>query len=209
MALTLRSLALFASSATATPGEKVNHYTYATADTLATVLAAGYFNDARLKPLKIGDVILVSSGVGGTNDFAIVRVTAVPSSGNVTVAKDGGAAEGGDARAVVPTSDGLTTGLILATDTYISLASADANHFATLPAIADVPLGKRIVGKNGATACELRTPASSTTKINNGQADSNEAVIAANVSVFIEKTAADNWSVLTATGGAVACPTPD
>lgn len=207
MAFNKRNLALFASVPTGVANKTVNFYKYASTDALATILAAGYFNDVRDK-LKVNDVVDVVASADSTGDLVSVKVTAAPTSGDVTVAADI-PGEGAASRTIVPTADGLTTGLILATDNFITLASAGANDIATLPPIATVPLGKRYIGKNGATACELRTPASSTTKINNGQADSNEAVVAANVSFFIEKTAADNWAFVTYVGGAVACPTPD
>ncbi|MBX3580071.1 MAG: hypothetical protein KF723_22945 [Rhizobiaceae bacterium] len=182
-------------------------FRHATIASMAAVLTAGYFNDWR-STLQPGDLVDVVSGLGGVPQKFTVLILTVPASGNVTIDVDSEIG-GGVSREIVPTADGLTTGLILATDRFITLASAGANDIATLPAIATVPIGHRIVGKNGGTACELRTPATSGTKINNGAADSNEAVIAANVSVFIEKTAADNWSVITATGGAIAAPTPD
>lgn len=208
MALNKRNLALFASVPTGVANKSINFYKYAIADALAVILAAGYFNDVRDK-LHVNDVIDIVASADGAADMVSVKVTAVPAAGSdVTVAADI-AGEGAASRTVVPTADGTGTGQILASDNFIALASAGANDIATLPAIATVPLGKRFIGKNGATACELRTPASSTTKINNGQADSNEALVAANVSFFIEKTAADNWAFVTYVGGAVACPTPD
>lgn len=207
MALNIRSLILAESAPYGSSGAYIGFFRYVTADSLATVLGTGYFNDARSK-LMAGGVIDVLCGAGGTAQAARLIVTSAPATGNVAVAVDGPDGEG-SARSVVPTADGLTTGLILATDTMLTVASANADHILTLPAIADVPLGKEIWGKNGGTACEMRTPASSTTKINNGQANSNEAVIAANVSFVAKKTAADNWALLTFTGGAVACPTPD
>jgi len=60
-------------------------YLYRTADTLAQVLATGYFNDARSR-LKKGDVIDVVFGVGGTPAYARLMAEDVPSSGNVVVA---------------------------------------------------------------------------------------------------------------------------
>lgn len=179
-----------------------------TEESPVAVEAADYFNAAakRLpKGSRIG-AVMSHAAVPVARDYVVV------SNDGATVVIGGetdGEALAAAARAVVPTANGLTTGLLLATDTNVSVASADANHIITLPAIATVPLGKAIWGKNGATACEMRTPAASTTKINNGQADANEAVIAANVSFFARKTAADNWAVLTMTGGAVAAPTPD
>lgn len=208
MALNLRSLVLRSSAPYGSSSGKVNFYVYSSADAAATLLAAGYFNDARTK-LAVNDVITAMCVASGVGDLVTIRVVSVPASGNVLVDLVSGDEVGGEARAVVPTSGGLTTGLLTATDTYIAVTSANADHIVTLPAIADVPLGKEIWGKNGGTAFEMRTPASSTTKINNGQADSNEAVVAANVSFMAKKTAADNWALLTFTGGAVACPTPD
>lgn len=208
MALNLRSLTLNASNPYGSSGAKVNFYSYATADAAATVLAPGYFNDARAK-LQVNDIIEAVCVASGVGDPVSIRVTTVPASGNVLTELKGSDEVGGTARAVVATVGGLTTGLILENDTFITVTTADANFIATLPAIANVPLGKEIWGKNGATAFEMRTPASSTTKINNTNADSLEAVVAANVSFMVKKTDVDNWALLTFTGGAVACPTPD
>lgn len=47
------------------PGNRVGLYSYATADTLATVAAANYFNSAAAI-LKVGDIICVTAGIGGT-----------------------------------------------------------------------------------------------------------------------------------------------
>ena len=55
-------------------------------------------------------------------------------------------------RAVVPTADGLTTGLILSTDVVVEATSANSAHLLTLPAIADVPLGWQVKIFLGATA---------------------------------------------------------
>ena len=80
----IRGLALFA-SAVVTPLKQVSWYTYATADANATMLTAGYFNDARAK-LKVNDVILCMSVANGTGVFNALTVTAAPATGNVTVA---------------------------------------------------------------------------------------------------------------------------
>jgi len=190
-----------------TTGGFIQLWGYADAASLAAVLAAGYFNDARAR-LQVNDLIDVVATAGGAGEAARLRVTAAPSSGNVLVTADP-AEEGGTAREVVPTADGLTTGLILSSDSYINVTSAGANDIITLPAIGDVPLGKEIWGKNGATACEMRTPATSNTPINGTDADSTEAVIAANVAFMVKKISATAWALLTLTGGAVAAPTPD
>jgi len=57
------------------------HYNGA-ADTVATVVAAGYFNDVR-GFLSVGDVILAV--VAANAAFRVLTVTAVPKAGNVTV----------------------------------------------------------------------------------------------------------------------------
>ena len=89
MSLNLRSLALFASApygAATAAASKVNFHVYATADAQATVLTAGYFNGARDK-LKVNDAIFCMSVAGGTGVLDALKVTAVPSSGDITVAK--------------------------------------------------------------------------------------------------------------------------
>ena len=57
------------------------HYE-ATADAVATVVAAGYFNDVR-DVLKVGDRIDVVAASGAA--FRVLTVTAAPATGNVTV----------------------------------------------------------------------------------------------------------------------------
>lgn len=88
MALNLRSLALVNSTPYGSAGKTVNWYNYATADAQATVIAAGYFNDARAK-LKVNDCIDVLTVADGVGDRLGLIVTAVPASGNVTVAVNG------------------------------------------------------------------------------------------------------------------------
>lgn len=187
----------------------LNRWAYADTDTLAAMLTAGYFNDLRARA-KVNDLMEITALADtAAGESVLIRFASVPASGNVLVVTEDDQASVGAARAVVPTADGLTTGLILASDQFLAIASAGANDIVTLPAIADVPLGKEIWFKNGATACEMRTPATSNTKINGTDGDSLEAVIAANVAGFVKKVAADEWALLTLTGAAVAAPTPD
>lgn len=56
---------------------------YVTPDALATVVAAGYFNDYRLQ-LAAGDVIEVVGALTGTPVYDSYVVTASPATGNVT-----------------------------------------------------------------------------------------------------------------------------
>lgn len=189
-------------------GKHRSIFFHATTQSAAVVLTAGYCNDFRTD-LQVNDLIDVVSQVETSGVPMRLKVTAVPAApGNVVVTTDV-ADEVASARAVVPTGDGLTTGLILASDDFIAVTSGGANDIVTLPPIADVPLGKEIWGQNGATACEMRTPATSNTTINNGDADANEAVLAANVAFMVKKVSATNWALLTMVGGAVAAPTPD
>jgi len=69
--------------------KKCNWYVYATTDADATVQAAGYFNDAR-DTLSVGDTIEAMTALAGTPERVVMRVTAVPTTGNVTVAVDAG-----------------------------------------------------------------------------------------------------------------------
>lgn len=60
------------------------HWDYnAGADTVATVTAAGYFNDVR-GMLRVGDRIDLTAAADTA--FRVLSVTAVPSTGDVTVA---------------------------------------------------------------------------------------------------------------------------
>ncbi|MER2536046.1 MAG: hypothetical protein ABTQ31_12870 [Rhizobiaceae bacterium] len=85
MAFNAGSLALYNSCPYGTAGKTINFYGYATADDAATVLTAGYFNEARAK-LKVNDSIDAMCVADGTGDRLGLKVTAVPASGNVTVA---------------------------------------------------------------------------------------------------------------------------
>jgi hypothetical protein len=74
------------------PGNRqVSWYNYATNDTAAEVVAANYFDKAR-DTVKVGDCVDAIIDVDGTIDRISFRFTAVPTSGNVTVAYDGDAA---------------------------------------------------------------------------------------------------------------------
>ncbi|MFG1300364.1 hypothetical protein V5F49_11275 [Xanthobacter sp. V3C-3] len=59
---------------------------YATNDDHATVAAAGYFNNARAF-IGIGDTVVASVSMGTTPQLREYIFTAVPASGNVTVAQ--------------------------------------------------------------------------------------------------------------------------
>lgn len=65
---------------------KLSERRYATNDAAAVVEAAGYFNDARAHLTK-GDVILAVMAVGSTPVLKLYVATAVPASGDVTIAR--------------------------------------------------------------------------------------------------------------------------
>jgi hypothetical protein len=85
MALALRSLVLEHSVPHTTDVAPVNWYKYATADAVATVIADGYFNNARDK-LRVNDVIDAMCVANGVGDRVSLKVLTVPASGNVTTA---------------------------------------------------------------------------------------------------------------------------
>ena len=68
-----------------TAARTIRWLTYATDDAKAVVIAAGYFNDAR-PDLSVGSIIdcVVNAAAGAA--YVKLRVTAVPATGNVTVA---------------------------------------------------------------------------------------------------------------------------
>lgn len=91
MALSLKSLsrigqqAAVGSAAGAPQAQQVGMLIYATDDAAATVEAAGYFNAARAF-LRKGDIILATMVNGGTPVAKTYVATAVPATGNVTIA---------------------------------------------------------------------------------------------------------------------------
>jgi hypothetical protein len=92
MALAKRSVVQMHSIPYAADTPPLNIYGYATPDAVATVIAAGYFNglrdDARI---RVNDVIECFCVMGGVSDYVRVIITAVPATGNVTVAVNTGA----------------------------------------------------------------------------------------------------------------------
>lgn len=150
----------------------------ATGDAAATVLAPGYFNALRAR-LSVNDIVHVMAGADGVGDYFSLKIAAVPATGNVTVQADVDVA-GGGARAVVPTADGLTTGLILATDKMVAAASTNADHIITLPLASAETRGRVIlIYVAASTNCELRTPATSTQTINNVNCDGTQEALLA------------------------------
>ena len=115
----------------------------------------------------------------------------------------------GTQQLVTATADGLTTGLIDDDTDSVVVTSADANHIITAPLIPDSSwIGNKIIKiKVGATACELRTPATSNQTINNVDSDASEALLTANNFYFLICTLATGWILTGYTNlGAVQTP---
>ena len=99
----------------------------------------------------------------------------------------------GAARAVTATADGLTTGLIHATDTFVTVTSANANHIIMLPAAPASMVGKVIRGWIGATACEVRSFGTASTINGLDCKTTNEAALAATGEFTAKVVAAETW----------------
>jgi len=92
------------------------------------------------------------------------------------------------------TADGLTTGLILPGETFVTVTSDSATKFITLPACAAAGIGQTIDLYVGATGYELVTPASSNDTINTVDSDqTNQLDVAANSLVHLTQVSATGW----------------
>lgn len=69
----------------------VKFFNYATDETLAEVTAAGYFNDVRAD-VSLNSIVHCVVDCDGTPNYATLRFTAVPATGDVTCAIDSPAA---------------------------------------------------------------------------------------------------------------------
>ena len=141
------------------PGNVRQVHTFITNDDRPTVETTGYFN-ALLTPrgkVRSGDQLDVTFDVDGTPDRRAYTLYVVPGT-SVTLLPQGDD-KGVTARAVVPTADGLTTGLILDTDEFVQATSANANNILTLPLATAATRGREIqIWVMPSTNCELRTP---------------------------------------------------
>jgi hypothetical protein len=96
--------------------------------------------------------------------------------------------------AATATADGLTTGLILPGETFVTVTSDSATKFITLPAIDDSTIGQTIDLYVGATGYELVTPATSNNTINTVDSDqTNQLDVAANSLVHLIQVSATGW----------------
>lgn len=102
--------------------------------------------------------------------------------------------------APVPTSDGLTTGLISNSSQFATVVSAAAANILTLPLASSTPIGTMIRGIVGANGFKLQvnTVDATTVKLNNVTTNV-KAVIPANVLFRVELTSATTWLLTTIT----------
>jgi hypothetical protein len=175
---------------------------YDTADSLATVVAAGYFAEcgagadpSTSRGMEKGDIVIVRFYDSVTTKATFygveyLEVTAVDSDGDVTASSSGNAA-------VTATADGLTTGLIQPGVDVVAITSAAAANIVTLPVPAP---GVRVVGSIGATGCEIRSLTGTTI---NAVAFPNELALAANSVFYATGLSATEWHIKTATKAGV------
>lgn len=76
-------MAFTASKLTKTSGGERNLWMYTTADTIATVIASGYFNDAAVN-FKTHDVMIVVGSNTGTHTVDVIVVTSATFATTVT-----------------------------------------------------------------------------------------------------------------------------
>lgn len=136
----------------------------------------------------VGDIQATAGSIGATELASNAVTTVKIADSAVTYAK----------RAVIgtatATTDGLTTGLILPGETFVTVTSDSATKFITLPAIDASTIGQTIDLYVGATGYELVTPASSNNTINTVDSDqTNQLDVAANSLVHLTQVSATGW----------------
>ena len=107
------------------------------------------------------------------------------------------------------TADGLTTGIIAAGTSFVTVTSASANNIIALPAAV---VGNEIWLYNAANGYELRTKAGDNETINGVDSDgTNELAIAATYTVRCNCVAAGTWIAVAwdSAGADVAALVPD
>lgn len=179
-----------------TAGSRRQIHTYITADSPATVETSDYFKPiyARLTP---NDLLIVSYATSPKRCRTYVFDAA--GAGGVTILRedeDDPAATPPNIRSVVATDDGLETGLILDTDTFVEITNGGSvDNFSTLPACSEETRGREIRLYAKTADSELRTPADSDDTINGvncGSAE-KEALLTAGCFYIARQVLADGW----------------
>lgn len=119
----------------------------------------------------------------------------------------------GTPRAVVPTTDGLTTGLIAADDVFVEATSGGANNILTLPEATEATRGQQIkIWVVPSTNCELRTPAASTQTINGVDSSGAQEALLTHTQLYVcTQHLATGWllEAKTALGAVATAIVPD
>jgi len=112
--------------------------------------------------------------------------------------------------AATATADGLTTGLILAGETFVTVTSDSATKLITLPACAAAGIGQTIDLYVGATGYELVTPATSGDTISTVDSDgTNQLDVAANSLIRLIQVSATGWYAYQVTATTITVVAPD
>lgn len=209
-----RSLGVMGIPATDSAAGSVRQlHSYVTNDDRAALETAEYFDDL-LDPRRVkdGDVLLVSHDVDGSPGGRYYLITI--SGGHVVLSPFLVEYAGGTPRAVVPTSDGLTTGLILDGDTFVEATSANAAHILQLPPATAATRGREIlIWVKPSTNCELQTASGSGDTINNVDCSGGavEALLTHSQLYICRQHLATGWllQAITALGAVATAIVPD
>lgn len=161
------------------------------------------------------DTSNIGAGELEAADLATGSVTTVKiADANVTTAKIADGAVTHAKRSVVgaatATSDGLTTGLILDGETFVTVTSDSATKFITLPACAAAGVGQTVDLYVGATGYELVTPASSGDTISTVDSDqTNQLDVPANTLVRLVQVSATGWFAYIVAATTITVVAPD
>lgn len=100
----------------------------------------------------------------------------------------------------VATSDGLTTGLLLAAPQFVTVTSSSANNIISLPTAAQIRVGNVIEGVVGSNGFKLQVAAGDASTVTlNGVTTSVKAAIPANVSFKVQLINSTAWILTTTT----------
>lgn len=143
------------------------------------------------------DVFAAASGkVAATGSLKIGKtLNAASADGDeIEVLRDG---DRGFTQSVTPAAAEGSGNSILAgaTGVDVGAVTVDANDFIVLPAIADVPIGHTIrIMANGGSNFELRTPATSNTKINDVDSDGTQEYLCTDTDmIVVSKRTTTGW----------------
>lgn len=157
--------------------------------------------------VKVGSTTVITSAGAITADIQASAGsigTAELADGAVTYAKRSSVAT------ATATADGLTTGLIAAGTTFVTVTSGGATDAVTLPAAAAGTVGQTIDIYVGANGYELLTPASGNNTINTVDSDgTNQLDVAANTLLRCVQVSATGWMAYQVAATTITVVAPD